>query len=237
MQLTLIDNYIPISDNSFIMSNSSSINDIWYDNDKFSKYTTSDNIHCIDGNYNRLLSNRYNYLKYQVGNIYLSNPEKLQDYTVKINTGGLSRLDYTTLTYTEPAYVKCVYNDQSTSIALPVNVQEEPIYYVNYIIDEINKIFNPNPSVTFYRNNHYAGSLHGDSNCYIYDINSGFLWTGRGLDGIMLNPKTYTYNVSPLEDFKIQFIYLDTELFSATTIQVIGNNVDCNYTITLTNMM
>lgn len=235
MQLTLIDNYVPISDNAFIMSNSSSINDIWYNNDKFSKYTTSNNIHCIDGNYNILLSNRYNYLKYQVGEIYFSNPEKLQDYTVKINIGSLSRLDNNTLTYTEPVYVKCVYNDQSTTIALPVNVQEEPLYYVNYIIDEINKIFNS--SVIFYRNNHYAGSLQGDSNCYIYDINSGFLWNGRSLYGIMLQPKIYTYNVSPLENSKIQFIYLNTELFSATTLQVIGNNVDCNYTITLSNII
>ena len=235
MQLTLIDNYVPMSDNSFIMSNSRSIDDIWYDNDKFSKYTTSDNIHCIDGNYNRLLSTSYNYLKYQVGNIYLSNPEKLQDYTVKINIGNLSRLDYNTLTYSEPAYVKCVYNDQSTSIALPVNVQEEPIYYLNYIIDEINRIFNLN--VTLYGHNHYACSLKNASNCYIYDINSGFLWSGQYLHGIVLNPKTFTYNVSPFENSKIQFIYLNTWLFSATTIQVIGNNVDCNYNITLTNMM
>lgn len=235
MQLTLIDNYIPISNNAFIMSNSSTIDDIWYDNDKFSKYTTSDSIHCIDGNYNRLMSTSYNYLKYQVGNIYFSNPEKLQDYTVKINIGNLSRLDYNTLTYSEPAYVKCVYNDQSTSISLPVNVQEEPIYYLNYIIDEINRIFDLN--VTLYRHNHYVCSLRGNSNCYIYDINSGLLWSGQYLAGIVLNPKTYTYNVSPLEDSKIQFIYLNTDLFTATTIQVFGNNVDCNYNITLSNMI
>ena len=234
MQLSLIDNYIPIPDNAFIMSNSSSINDIWYNNDEFLTNSTSKNIHCIDGNYNILMTRTYNYLKYQVGEIYFSNPEKLQDYTVKINTGGVSRLEFNTLTYTEPVYVKCVYNDQSTSIALPVNVQKAPIYYENYIIDEINKIFNL--SLTFYRNNHYAGSIQG-AKIDVYDINSGFLWAGQFLHGIMLQPKTYTYNVNPLEDSKIQFIYIDTELFPATTKQVIGNNVDCNYTISLSNII
>lgn len=229
MQLNLLDNYLSITSNSFVMSNSQtiSITDYYYSNDNINIDVDSGSFYCeenISYTINTINGTNSYMQKYE---FQFLNPQKLQNIEVIINSGQYQRLS-NNLTPEKDYLIQCIVDGRTEIITLPANTTKSIKEWINYMLDQINNIFNTN--FVFYQNNLLTGHIQNLENHTITlnNINSGFAFSNIGLGYLSSQP--YKYYIDPINPTTIYFNNTNSGYF-ATTIQILNNSALCNYKV------
>ena len=124
--------------------------------------------------------------------------------------------------------IQCIVDGKTEIITLPANTTKSIKEWINYMLDQINNIFNTN--FVFYQNNLLTGHIQNLENHTITlnNINSGFAFSNVGLG--YLNSQPYKYYIDPINPTTIYFNNTISDYF-ATTIQILNNFALCNYKV------
>lgn len=210
MQLDLLDNYLSITNNSFVMSNSQTISttDYYYSNGNINIDVDSGSFYCEEN------------ISYK---IYTTNGHT----SYIINSGVYQRLS-NALTPEKDYLIQCIVDGRTEIITLPANTTKSIKEWINYMLDQINNIFNTN--FWFYQNNLLQGHIENLENHTITlnSINNGFIFINTGVG--YLSSQSYKYYINPINPTTIYFNNTNSGYF-ATTIQILNNSALCNYKV------
>ena len=229
MQLDLLDNYISITNNSFVMSNSKTISttDYYYSNDNINIDINSGSFYCEENISYKIYTKNGNTIYIQKYEFQFLNPQNYKNIEVIINSGEYQRLS-NALTPEKDYLIRCIVDGRTEIITLPANTTKSIKEWINYMIDQINNIFNTN--FWFYQNNLLQGHIQNLENHSITlnSINNRFIFINTGVGYLSSQP--YKYYIDPINPTIIYLNNTNTGYF-ATTIQILNNSALCNYKV------
>ena len=233
MQLEQLNNYNPVNNNAFVMTNSVTINDIYYNNESSNITTANGTISINENTFYSIYDLRYNLKTIQEYQISFNNFKQLQKCQAVVFSGNPDRLS-NMISYSSDVQIKCTINDVTETITFPANISKSGNGWINYMIAEINNLFGT--SFSFYQNNLMQGYIQNNGyNIVINDVTTNFQWNGNFLLGYM-HGNTEIYDIDPVNPSVINYIFATTTEFNATCIKIIGNSCDCSYKVKLLNV-
>lgn len=231
MQINLVnDNKLTqqfISNNSFVMTNEKQINQnyIFFNNTNILNDTITNTITCNNNDINQIFLNEHNNRTSYNIHMSFSNPEYFQDYKVKIIYG--NRYAFTSgIPYT--LQFKCSYDGVDKIYTSPSSGN---LYNVIYgLIEFINTEYGYQG--TYHSGNYYRGNINNLPNGFtITNLENVLIWNGTNVYTSIYEDEIFEYDIDPVNPEDININIITTYTFDGLNLQVIGNNVTCNYQI------